>query len=357
MLFARKHHHECLKGLALSAGLAALLAMAPPAPAATGPAAELGPTPTYFPSVQLLSGAASAGAVTLRNTSDGDIAAQPAIVSGGTDPESFVIVGDECAGRTLEPGDTCSIALIFVPAHAGPHGSSLSVELRGEAGDPLPAQLAGSGVTPPRPAPAENLAAPSISGTPDEGDVLTCSPGTWSEPGADFDYFWARGGEGILDAAGPEYRIQYDDVGYPITCRAFASTAGGRVAAVSASVVPVDRLAPVCTIKAATQHLPTVRAKGLRVTATCSEPVTARFLLTVSTADKRHYHLATVGVGRLSGERIATTAPTTLRIPLDTSDRSRLRSARRVRITAKLTAVDRVKLPSKKVAAAAVAKR
>ena len=336
------------------AGLACLAACTP-AHAAV-PAAELTPSPAYFPSVQVLSGAASAGSVLLRNTSEGTVTPSPATVSGGSDPGSFLIVGDECAGRALAPEETCSIDLVFTPGHAGPHGSLLNVSLDG-GGDPLPAQLAASGVTPPRPAPPVNLTLPTISGTADEGDVLTCAPGTWSDPGASFDYFWSRGGEGIPDAAGSEYRIQYGDVGYAVACRAFANTAGGRTPAMSASVMPVDRLAPACSLKANDQNLPTVRAKGFQVTVTCSEPVTARFLLTVSTSDQHRYGLASVGVGRLVGEKIASTAATRLRIPLDAPDRIRLASARSVKFTASVTATDRVNLPSPKATAAAVAKR
>jgi hypothetical protein len=340
--------------LACAVVLAGALAM--PAAASAGPAAVFAPVPAYFPSVQLLSGAVSAGSVALRNTSDKDIVPEPATISGGLDPGAFSIVADSCAGRTLEPDEACTIDLLFAPAHAGPHGANLSVGLKGGS-DPLPAQLAGSGITPPRPAPPVNLTPPTISGTPDEGDVLTCAPGTWSEPGADFDYFWSRGGEGIQDAAGAVYRIQYDDVGYQIGCRAFASTAGGRTPAVSATVVPVDRLAPTCTIKAADQKLATVIDKGFLVTVTCSEPVTARFLLTVSAADRKRYDLPTVGVGRLTGERIPSTAPLSLRIPLDRTDEPRLESAKRVKITASVTTLDRVNLPSAKVTATSTAKR
>ncbi len=85
--------------------------------------------------------------------------------------------------------------------------------------------------------------------------------------------------------------------------------------AVSTSVVPVDRLAPACTLKADEQNLPTVRAKGLLVTVTCSEPVTARFALTVSSSDQRRYKLADVGVGRLVGAKITSTAAIRLRFP------------------------------------------
>ena len=342
-----------LRRAALVAALATTLVV--PAARAQTPAGAFTPALLYFPSVQVLNGASSDAVLELRNTS-----ASPLQVASwsmlGLDPSSFTVTSDDCTGTTVAPGGSCLFGLRFVPSHVGPLGAALAVKTDGEA-DPLPAQLAGVGLTPPRPDAGVNLSPPTISGTAEEGKILSCAPGTWSDPTATFDYFWSRGGLGIPDANGQSYTLQYDDVGFDVACRAQASTAGGLVAAVSASVVPVDKLAPTCTLSAAGQHLPTVLAKGFQVTATCSEPVTANFLLTVSDKDRETYGLSSVGIGRLTGESFTSAGAHKLRIPLDGSDAARLAKAKRLTITAKLTASDRVKLESKKAQASAIAKR
>jgi hypothetical protein len=51
-----------------------------------------------------------------------------------------------------------------------------------------------------------NTAAPTISGSAAPGQMLTCSPGTWTNDPTGFTYEWLSNGTAIQGAAGPELR-------------------------------------------------------------------------------------------------------------------------------------------------------
>jgi len=339
--------------LAATIGALALwLGAVAPAHAADAPTSEFVPSMLTFPSVDTVTGSGSDAVLYLRNAG-GPLKILTAAVTG-FETNAFSVVTDGCTGKTLANAETCGFNLHFVPTHLGPHGAQLSVTTDATA-NPIPAQLVGSGLSPPRPPEPVNIALPAISGTPDEGKTLSCSSGTWSDPTASFDYFWARGGAGIADANAQTYTIQYDDVGFEVTCRAFANSAGGRVAAVSKPVVPEDKLRPVCTLKANDQNMANVRSQGFQVTATCSEPVTAKFTLTVSKAVRRKYRLPSITIG--TDEQVFTAkGPNTLRILISSTPKKRLRKAKRLKFTASVKGTDRVRLESVRSTAAATAK-
>ena len=315
--------------------------------------AELSPRVLTFTPVKILTDGSSDGFMALTNTGAFSVAITNTTLTG-SDTAAFAMLQDTCTGVTLAPGEACGYSLRFSPQHIGAHGAQLNVSTTG-APNPVPGQLVGTGIAPPRPEPPVNILLPTISGTPEQGKALSCSPGTWSDASATFDYFWARGGAGITDASLQDYTLQYDDVGYEITCRAFANTGGGRVVAISKPVVPIDRITPVCTLKANSQNMPTVKAKGFLVTATCSEPVSAKFTLAISKADRRKYKLPSVTIGT-DDETFATPGATSLRILLNSTAKKRLRKAKRLRFTAALVALDRVRLQSKRATVTATAK-
>lgn len=68
------------------------------------------------------------------------------------------------------------------------------------------------------PAAPENTAAPSITGTAQEGETLTADPGTWTgrETPA-LAYQWERDGTAIDGATAATYDLVTDDVGAEIT--------------------------------------------------------------------------------------------------------------------------------------------
>jgi len=82
--------------------------------------------------------------------------------------------------------------------------------------------------------PPENLSAPSIA---QNGDVLTCSAGSWRWPVTSFSFAWRR--EGTEVAQGSEYRPGEADAGNALTCDVTAANgAGANTASSAAFAVP-----------------------------------------------------------------------------------------------------------------------
>lgn len=69
--------------------------------------------------------------------------------------------------------------------------------------------------------------APAISGTPNVGDTLSCSTGTWTNSPTRFSYQWYRNGSTISGAAARTYTVQIGDGAQTLTCAVTASNAAG----------------------------------------------------------------------------------------------------------------------------------
>jgi hypothetical protein len=83
-------------------------------------------------------------------------------------------------------------------------------------------------------------AAAAISGTVEEGEVLTCSSGTWSaSPAATYTRQWLRDAVAISSATSATYTLTADDVGALIACRVTATNRAGVASTVAARVGPV----------------------------------------------------------------------------------------------------------------------
>lgn len=81
----------------------------------------------------------------------------------------------------------------------------------------------------------ENTAAPSVTGTPETGQTLTCANGTWT--GADsFTRQWQRDGSPISGATSSTYVLQGADEGHAIRCRVTAHNEAGTTSANSNAV-------------------------------------------------------------------------------------------------------------------------
>ena len=97
-----------------------------------------------------------------------------------------------------------------------------------------------------------NVLPPAISGSAQQGQTLTCTPGTWLNSPTSYAYAWQRTGSAISGATSSTYTLTSADVGQAITCSVVASNASGPslLPAVSAPVLPVAlpvALVPVMT--------------------------------------------------------------------------------------------------------------
>lgn len=87
-----------------------------------------------------------------------------------------------------------------------------------------------------------NDAVPAISGTPNPGEVLTCSTGTWQRAVLTrFTYQWELDGTPISGAESSSYTVQGGDVGGAVTC---VVTARNVIGAATAESAPVNVVAP-----------------------------------------------------------------------------------------------------------------
>jgi len=84
-----------------------------------------------------------------------------------------------------------------------------------------------------------NSVAPSLSGTAQEGQTLTCSTGTWSGSPT-YTYQWKRNGSNIGSATNSTYTLVTADVGQSIKCTVTATNFIGSATADSNTVTPTS---------------------------------------------------------------------------------------------------------------------
>ena len=89
----------------------------------------------------------------------------------------------------------------------------------------------------------QTAAAPTLSGSANEGATLSASSGTWSQPGT-YAYQWQRSGDGgtawssIAGATGTSYTLTASDVGLELRVLVSASNAYGTGVAASSATAP-----------------------------------------------------------------------------------------------------------------------
>lgn len=87
----------------------------------------------------------------------------------------------------------------------------------------------------------ENVVLPAITGTPQVGQTLTSSTGTWEGVGSiTYAYQWNRSGTPISGADEDEYELVGDDEGEMISVTVTATNSVGSNPATSAEVGPVE---------------------------------------------------------------------------------------------------------------------
>lgn len=85
-----------------------------------------------------------------------------------------------------------------------------------------------------------NTVEPAITGTPQEGQVLTASDGTWTgDPEPTFTYQWLADGEPIVGATADTYTPVTGDVDAMISVAVTGTNSAGEATAVSDEVGPV----------------------------------------------------------------------------------------------------------------------
>lgn len=102
-----------------------------------------------------------------------------------------------------------------------------------------------------------NTALPTVTGTPQVGQVLTCTPGTWTgNPTPTFTYQWQRGTTNIAGATNATYTAVAADAGQTLRCVVTASNTKGSASANSADTAAVTQ-APANTAPPAITGTPT----------------------------------------------------------------------------------------------------
>lgn len=101
-------------------------------------------------------------------------------------------------------------------------------------------------------APTIGTPGPTISGTPDVGQTLTASTGTWNNTPTSYTYQWESCSGATCSAVGSNsstYTVSTADVGHTIEVEVTASNAGGSsTPATSAATAAVTALAPVISV-------------------------------------------------------------------------------------------------------------
>jgi hypothetical protein len=90
-----------------------------------------------------------------------------------------------------------------------------------------------------------NTVAPAITGTAQEGQIVTCSTGTWTgTPTITFAYQWKRNGSNIGSATNSTYTLVTADVSQSITCQVTATNPVGSANATSNTITPIAAVDP-----------------------------------------------------------------------------------------------------------------
>ena len=83
-----------------------------------------------------------------------------------------------------------------------------------------------------------NTVLPAITGTTTQGQILTCSNGTWSKSPS-YTRIWLRDGVPISGASAATYVLALADVGKKISCSVIAANSGVSAVATSAQTATI----------------------------------------------------------------------------------------------------------------------
>jgi hypothetical protein len=118
-----------------------------------------------------------------------------------------------------------------------------------------------------------NTAAPVLSGTPAVGQLLSCSPGTWTGSPPVYAYQWLRDGSPIAAATSAGYTIASADQGHQFSCQVSAGNLAGSAQATSSSVaIPPDTSAPSITITTPANGATYTQGQVVDASYACTDP-------------------------------------------------------------------------------------
>src|SRR5438477_422927 len=290
---------------AAALGAAGLLGALPSALAATGP-----PTNTSPPTV---SGTATQGQTL--TASPGSWSRKP--TSYAHQWQRCNASGSACSSLTGATAKTYTLTSLDV-------GSTMRVVVKAtNSSGTGTANSASTAVVQPPPTPPANTAPPTISGTAQDGQTLTASPGTWTgtQP-ISYAYQWQRCDSsgancaGITGATAATYTVLSADVGGTLVVLVTATNAGGSVAATSSPTATVQPTPPAVTsqptVSGMAQEGQTLTAtSGSWSGATCN-PITGATSAgyTATTADVGSTLSVAVTGSNTVGGATATSAPT-----------------------------------------------
>jgi hypothetical protein len=166
----------------------------------------------------------------LRNASSAPVTIR-ALRLGGADGGDFAIAGEDCRGETLEPDESCPVAVRFAPSAAGARSALLTVAVAGSTASPGLALVGAGGALPAGP-----------PGWPGPGGAdgpsgAAGADGPAGVPGA-AGPSGARGAQGRRGARGPAgraVRVTCRASGGRLRCRAVTAAGKSRVAAGAAA--------------------------------------------------------------------------------------------------------------------------
>jgi hypothetical protein len=154
------------------------------------------------------------------------------------------IGGATSAGYTTTAADEGTSIQCQVSATTASEGASLKTSTAPKIVAPLPATI---------PPSVSTFGGPSISGTANVGQLLTCSNGTWSGSPT-FAYQWFRNGVAIGGATVSTYTTVGADKGTAIQCRVTGTNAGGSAVAFS-SLTLIQALPPTASVNPAISNV------------------------------------------------------------------------------------------------------
>jgi hypothetical protein len=174
-------------------------------------------------------------------------------ISGGTDVAGGSIVGQKltCTGG---PASGATLAYQWLRNNAAIAGATSSTYtlVAADAGTQVQCQVTATTseavsvkesspltVSPPPSTtpPAPPAAGPTVSGTANVGQVLTCATGTWTGTSPTLTFQWLHNGVAISGATSSTYTVAGSDLGANVQCQVSGENAGGKALQQSANKV------------------------------------------------------------------------------------------------------------------------